>query len=135
METRTLKAPTVNPMAKLGFELLNGVTKVHLNHLKVSGTGSLAAHMAMGDFYDKIGDLADDIIEGYQGATETLLTFPENANLPLMKTAQDCLVYMRELYELVNRVQSTCKYSEINNQLDEVKALINKTKYKLIFLQ
>lgn len=121
-------------VAILGFELLNGVTKVHLNHLLVTGTGSYAAHKAMNEFYDDIGDLADDVIEQYQGASEKLLVFPESFSFPPLKTAQDCVSYLRGLYAKVNQLQDIMPYSEIVNVLDEVKSLINSTKYKLIFL-
>lgn len=121
--------------ADLVFELLNGSTKVHLNHLLVNGQGSYAAHKAMNAFYDALPDIADSLAEGYQGITETLLVYPTIASLPTMTNAEDCVDYLRELYSKVNRVQEACKYSEIKNELDELKSLINSTKYKLIFLK
>jgi hypothetical protein len=131
----TLKRPSKVTHATLGFELLQGSTKVHLNHLLVSGPGSYAAHKAMNDFYDGVADLADDFIEQYQGASEKLMEFPTSCNFPVMKTAADCINYLRDLYDQVNIVQRDCPYSEIVNTLDEVKSLINSTKYKLIFLK
>ena len=134
---RTLKTtsqPATCMYCDLGFELLQGATKVHLNHLLVSGVGSYAAHKAMNEFYDEIADLADDYIEQFQGATEVLMEFPKVYEFPTMKTAKDCVIYLRQLYNKVNMVQSKCEYSEINNTLDVVKSLINSTKYKLIFL-
>lgn len=122
-------------IATLGFELLNGVTKVHLNHLLVTGVGSYAAHNAMGGFYDEVGDLADDLVEQYQGLSEKLLTFPTSVNLPTMKTAEDCIKYLRGLYDLADMVHEACTYSEIQNTIDEIKTLINSTKYKLLFLK
>jgi|688.fasta_scaffold1396792_1 DNA-binding ferritin-like protein len=124
-----------NPIIKLVFELLNGVTKVHINHLRVNGPGAYAAHTAMGGFYDSVGDLADSIAEQYQGATEKIITYPTSVELPTMSTAEDCLSYMGTLYNMVNDAQDYCSYSEINNTLDEVKSLINSTKYKLLFLK
>lgn len=140
MLKRTLKAPAtqgpaVQPMAMLVFELLNGVTKVHLNHLLITGIGSYAAHTAMGAFYDEVGDLADSIAEAYQGLTESLLSYPSSVELPQMKTAEDCVNYLRGLYDQVQAVQDSCSHSEIKNELDNVKTLINSTKYKLIFLK
>lgn len=120
--------------ADLFFELLNSSTKVHLNHLLVSGPGAYAAHKAMNEFYDEVKSLADGLIEGYQGATERLLTFPTSSAFPLMNTGKDCLNYIRGLYVRINQLQAVIPYSEINNTLDEVKSLINSTKYKLIFL-
>jgi DNA-binding ferritin-like protein len=124
-----------NPIVKLVFELLNGVTKVHINHLRVNGPGAFAAHTAMGVFYDEVGDLADSIAEQYQGVTEKIISYPTTAELPTMSTAEDCLSYMRTLYDMVNEAQDYCTYSEIDNTLDEVKSLINSTKYKLLFLK
>jgi DNA-binding ferritin-like protein len=124
-----------NPIVKLVFELLNGVTKVHINHLRVNGPGAYAAHTAMGGFYDSVSGLADDIAEQYQGITEKIITYPTSVELPTMSTAEDCLSYMRTLYEMVDDAQASCDYSELNNTLDEVKSLINSTKYKLLFLK
>jgi DNA-binding ferritin-like protein len=131
----TLKRPSRYSPATLIFELLQGSTKVHLNHLLVTGPGSYAAHKAMGDFYDGVKDLADDYAEQYQGVTEQLLVFPTSCSFPVMKTAQDCVDYLRSLYEMVDIVRRDCGHTEIQNTLDEIKSLINSTKYKLIFLK
>lgn len=131
----TLKRPAKYTPATLGFELLQGSTKVHLNHLLITGSGSFAAHKAMNDFYDDVAELADSFIEQYQGASEKLLDFPTSCMFPKMTTAVECVSYLRTLYEGVNIVQKDCPYSEIINTLDEVKTLINSTKYKLIFLK
>lgn len=120
--------------AEVGFELLNGVTKIHLNHLLITGVGSYAAHKAMNEFYDKIGDFADDLVEQYQGASEKLLQFPQNFSFPMMNNAKDCVSYLRGLYQKINQLQEIMPYSELVNLLDEIKSLINSTKYKLIFL-
>jgi len=132
---RTLKPITIVSHDVLGFELLQGSTKVHLNHLLITGQGSYAAHKAMNSFYDDVADLADNFIEQYQGCTEKLMIFPTSFEFPVMKTADDCISYLRDLYKKVTAVQNECPYSEIKNTLDEVKSLINSTKYKLLFLK
>ena len=132
METRTLsRVPTI---ATLVFELLNASTKIHLAHLSVTGSGSYAAHKALNDFYDEVKSLGDDLAEQYQGITEAILTYPTTADLPKITTAKEAVIYLRGLYTKVNDIQKSCPYSEICNTLDEVKSLINSTKYKLIFL-
>ena len=115
-------------------ELMNARTAFHKLHLKITGTGSFAAHLALGDFYDKIGDLADSIIESYQGCTEKILTLqtPQQTKLDSVDQA---LEFLRDMYKKVDQIQTVCQYSEINNDLDNVKTLINSTKYKLIFLK
>ena len=121
-----------NMMSALVFELLNGVTKIHMAHLK---TTSYAAHIAMGEFYDGVGDFADSLAEQWQGITETLMDFPTSAELPTCKTPEECVKYLRGLYTMCQKVQDSCEHSEILNTTDEVKSLINSTKYKLIFLK
>lgn len=144
MLKRTLKTQAPQQMSQtiqrksdfgvLISEFLESVTSVHKAHLKVTGPGSYAAHTAMGGFYDEIGDLADGIAESYQGLTETLLDIPQ-IQPKTCSTSQDCVDYLNSLYDKVCAAQDACAYSEINNELDNVKTLINSTKYKLIFLQ
>ncbi len=131
-----MKVGTKSPKTvdSLMSDLLESVTVVHKAHLKITGEGSYAAHKAMGEFYDGIGDLADSLIEGYQGLTESLLDLGPGES-PSFKTAKECVSYLNSIYKKVDAVQAVCTYSEINNDLDNVKSLINSTKYKLIFLK
>lgn len=48
----------------------------HRAHLKATGPGSYAAHMALGDFYNAIVDNADSIAEAWQGRSGQLLDIP-----------------------------------------------------------
>mgnify|MGYP003330582853 CR=1 FL=1 len=121
-------------MSTLISEFLESVTSVHKAHLKITGPGSYAAHTAMGAFYDEIGDLADGIAESYQGATETLLNIPATQQASFT-SAGECVNFLNGLYQKVDAAQKACDYSEIINDLDNVKSLINSTKYKLIFLK
>lgn len=121
-------------MGALIADFLESVTSVHKAHLKITGPGSYAAHTAMGGFYDEIGDLADGIAESYQGATETLLDIP-SAQQASFTSAAECVNFLNGLYQKVNAMQKVCEHSEIINDLDNVKSLINSTKYKLIFLK
>jgi len=116
----------------LVFELLNGVTKIHMAHLK---TTSYSAHVAMGDFYDGVGDLADSLAEQWQGISEKLLVFPTTCELPTCDSPEACVKYLKTLYMMCDKVQASCQHSEILNALDDVKSLINSIKYKLIFLK
>ena len=125
---------TKDLMTDLCQELLMSSTKVHISHLLVTGTGSFAAHKAMNEFYDEVADKADTLAEAYQGATERLINFSGKAELPIMKNAKECLAYMRELYARVDTAQKQCKFTEIVNELDGNKLLVDSTKYKLLFL-
>lgn len=122
---------TNNSIGELIAELLHGATKTHMAHLK---TTSFAAHMALGGFYEEIPGLADAVAEQYQGVTENFLSYPD-VSIKSINTPEEAVVYLRELYIKVQKVQDQCMYSEIINELDVIKSLINSTKYKLIFLK
>lgn len=115
-------------------ELMNARTSFHKLHLKVTGTGSYAAHKALNELYDALPDYADTLVEGYQGAAEKLLTYTE-VNPRTLDTVADGVSYLRDIYAMVNKLQGMLPYSEIVNNLDLVKDTINSTKYKLLFLK
>lgn len=108
-------------------------TSIHQLHLKITGPGSYAAHKALNEFYDGMPGLVDSVAEQYQGAREKLLEFPV---VPAYKcgSVQEAISHMKELYTEVVDLQKIMPFSEIVNQLDEVKSLISSTKYKLMFL-
>ena len=120
--------------AALAQDLLNAVTSIHKIHLKITGLGSFAAHKALNEFYDEIGDHADSIVEQFQGAEEKLLEMPNTAPTEL-NSVEETIDYLRTLKDKTAALQSIMPHSEIVNQLDEVKSLIDSTKYKLLFLK
>ena len=120
--------------AELVVEMMHAGTKLHIAHLLVTGVGSYAAHKALNEIYDALPGHADTIAETYQGAAEKLLNYPE-MTLPTIKTADEAVTYLRSLYNKINSLQSIMPYSEIINELDNIKSDINSAKYKLIFLQ
>lgn len=115
-------------------ELMNAGTSFHKLHLKITGTGSYAAHKALNELYDAMPGHADDLAEGYQGASEKLLTYSE-VGARTLDTVEDALVYLRDLTNMVNALQAKMPYSELVNSLDTVKDTINSGKYKLKFLK
>lgn len=115
-------------------ELMNAATAIHKLHLKVAGAGSHAAHLALKEIYDALPDHADTLAEGFQGASEKLLTYKEVAPKTL-NTVAEAIDYLREMTEMVTGLQEKMPYSEIVNDLDMIKSTINSGKYKLIFLK
>jgi DNA-binding ferritin-like protein len=109
------------------------ITSIHQLHLKITGPGSFAAHKALNEFYDGMPDLVDAVAEQYQGAREKLLDFPAVSPYKC-GSVQEAISHMKELYTEVNELQKIMPFSEVVNQLDEVKSLIASTKYKLMFL-
>ncbi len=115
-------------------ELMNAATSFHKLHLKVSGTGSYAAHKALNELYDAMPGHADDLAEGYQGASSKLLTYTDVAPRKL-DTVADAISYLNDITAMVNSLQAKMPYSEIVNDLDTIKSTINSGRYKLTFLK
>jgi DNA-binding ferritin-like protein len=115
-------------------ELMNAATSFHKLHLKVTGTGSYAAHKALNDLYDALPGHADDLAEGFQGASEKLLSCGEAAPRKL-DTVADGIDYLKDMCDMVCKLQDKMPYSEIVNDLDTIKSTINSAKYKLLFLK
>jgi len=115
-------------------ELMNAGTSFHKLHLKVTGVGSYAAHKALNELYDAMPGHADDLAEGYQGASEKLLEYKDEAPRTL-KTVADGIQYIRDIKEMVIALQAKLQYSELINELDNVKSTLDSAKYKLNFLK
>jgi DNA-binding ferritin-like protein len=115
-------------------ELMNAATSFHKLHLKVTGTGSYAAHKALNDLYDALPGHADDLAEGFQGASEKLLSYGEAAPRKL-DTVADGIDYLKDMCDMVCKLQDKMPYSEIVNDLDTIKSTMNSAKYKLLFLK
>jgi DNA-binding ferritin-like protein len=115
-------------------ELMNAAVSFHKLHLKVTGLGSYAGHKALNELYDELPEHADDLAEGFQGAAEKLLSYQDTAPRSL-SSVEEGLAYLREMTQMVNGLQSIMPYSEIVNDLDNVKSTINSIKYKLLFLK
>jgi DNA-binding ferritin-like protein len=115
-------------------ELMCAATSFHKLHLKVTGAGSYAAHKALNELYDALPGHADDLAEGYQGAAEKLLSYSETSPR-ILNSVDDALGYIREIGEMVNKLQAKMPYTEIVNDLDTIKSTLNSTKYKLLFLK
>lgn len=103
----------------------------HKAHLS---TGSYSQHIALGDFYDSIIDLADKLTEAYQGRSDKLL------EIPLMDddAGEDIISDLKKYQDWieVNRYQAAPKEdTPIQNIIDEVVGLFLSTRYKLTRLK
>jgi len=104
----------------------------HRAHLRTTGPGSFAAHEALGGFYAGIIDLADEFIECYQGEYDTLLEIPLLDNEYEGQIA-DVLTQIKAWIQ-DNRREVTDDTS-LQNTLDEVVKLFQRTNFKLLFLE
>ncbi len=115
-------------------ELMNATQSFHKLHLKITGTGSYAAHKALNELYDALPGHADDLAEGFQGASEKLLSYTDVAPRKL-DSVTDAVDYLKDMCDMVCKLQDKMPYSEIVNDLDTIKSTINSAKYKLLFLK
>jgi len=106
--------------------LLHGVTAAHIHHWN---TDSYAQHQALGEFYDKLSDLADTFVEavllekGKIISSEKALFLGENG-LELVK-----YVYA-ETYKY-RYAPGFTQLSEVQNIVDEIAALCRHTEFLL----
>ena len=120
-------------MSNTVIEIMNARTSFHKLHLQVTGDGSYAQHMALNEVYDALPDLVDTVAEGYQGACEVILSYPEKAPVTLT-SIEGAVEYLRELSMEVSELQKVVPHTEVVNNLDLIKDAINTAKYKLLFL-
>ena len=121
-------------VAEFAEEIMLAAVAFHKLHLKVKDLGSYAAHVALNELYDALPGHADDLAEGFQGASEKLLTYTEVAPKTL-NTVAEAIEYLRDITKMVDGLQAKMPYSEIVNDLDTIKSTINSGKYKLLFLK
>lgn len=120
-------------MASFISTLFSSRTQAHIFHLQVTGPGSFAAHSALNSYYDEIIDLADSLVESFQGRYGIVTGYKGEGQW--IENTSDIVKYFEALcmYVEKNRV-SLVQDSYIQNQIDEVVALIESTKYKLVNL-
>lgn len=116
-----------NKYAELCGNLLHCRDVIHLNHWKVRGDGSFAAHEALGDLYDALQDHADDITELIQSYVGVMsITVPQStaeAPLPYLEKTRTMLVSKLKGMET--------EMPDVSNKLQDLIADISKTIYKL----
>ena len=121
-------------MASFISTLMSSRTQAHIFHWRCKGVGVGWMHTALGEYYDGIIDLVDSLVESVQGRYGLLEGFKGEGQF--MEDTSKVIPYFEALcmYVEKNRV-SLPQDSYIQNQIDEIVALIETTKYKLINLQ
>lgn len=106
----------------------------HRAHLRTTGKGSGWRHAALGEFYSSVIDLADKLVEVYQGCELVLIDIPlldnEFPGEPeeSLKKQKDWIKANR--YKAVSREET-----HMQNIIDEIVALYDQTIFKLHFLE
>ncbi len=104
-------------------------TQAHIFHLQ---TNSFAAHKALNEYYDGIIDFVDGLAESFQGRYGIMRGYTSPTTF---KEDDQVITYFEALCKYVESTrQSLPQDSYIQNEIDNVVALIESTKYKLKFL-
>jgi len=117
----------VDPMANLVSKLMLARTVAHMWHWKVK---SFAMHIALGELYDGLTELTDQLMEMYMGSygTEAHIELSD----PNAFSEQDPTEFIRQLHEFLKTEHSLVPQDPfIVNKFEEIQALVSTTKYKL----
>jgi len=94
-------------------------------------TTSFSEHKTMGEFYEGIEDLLDDLSESYAGIYGRLSPYSVE-DLQDWVSTEATIAYYKDCYMwLVSERKSAPQDSFIQNQLDEIEQFIAATLYKL----
>jgi DNA-binding ferritin-like protein len=116
---------------KLASLILSSQIQVHVYHLQ---TKSYAEHKALEGFYSEIGDLADALIEAYQGIYGIIEEYA-SYKITSYKSLAETLKYFTELRSQVEELRKSVQdKSNLQNEIDTIVTLIDSTVYKLKFL-
>ncbi len=106
--------------------LLHGVTAAHIHHWN---TDSYAAHQALGEFYEKLSDLADTFVEATLLEKEKIIS--SDKALFLGENGLELVKYIyAETYKYRN-APGFPQMSEVQNIVDEIAAACRHANFLL----
>ena len=120
-----------NDFPTIVSQLLFSQTQVHIFHLQ---TKSFAEHNALQDYYDRIDDLVDTLIESYQGEFGIIENY-KSFKVESYQDTDQVIAYFEMILNLVKKGRETIESTHLQNIMDEIITLVTKTMYKLKFLK
>lgn len=135
-QEETSKEGDKNTVVKFFSKLFESREVAHIYHLQVkSDPGSHAQHLALGEYYDNIIGLIDDLIEIYQGQFGIVENY-DSINTT-ENTSKNSTEYFESIAQFIKN-EKKC-FPEDESQyfaiIDDILILIWKTLYKLKFLK
>jgi len=104
-------------------KLMEARTATHMMHLM---TDSYARHKALNNFYETIQDQLDVVAEAAFGEYGK----PTSMAISSMKVSVDSEEkYLKDLCSLVQEARDMCKSTNIQNEIDNILTLCDKTLY------
>jgi hypothetical protein len=111
-------------------KLFHSETQVHMFHLQTKSQSSFAEHMALGGYYDEIGDKLDSLIESYQGKYDLIKGY-KAFKFEDYEGSEQLITYFNDLVKMIGEHRKSIKESYLQNQIDGIEELIYSTLYKL----
>lgn len=113
-------------LAELKLRCFYARDEAHIAHLM---TTSYAQHMALNTFYDEMPGLVDDLVESYQGIYGIVedkpnVTMPSGGMIPILVQLRKWIMANRDSVGVPDD-------TELQNDIDAIVSLINRTMYKL----
>lgn len=131
----TIELPNpIQVMASFVSTLFSSRTQAHVFHFRCKGMGAGWMHTALNAYYDGIILLVDGLVESVQGRYGLLEGYKGEGQL--IEDVTKAVQYFEALCLYVEKNRGSLPQdSYIQNQVDEIVALIETTKYKLVNLQ
>lgn len=115
-------------MATFLSTLLNSGTNAHFFHW---ATNSYSQHVALGDFYEQVIDLTDELAEAYFGVYGQIKEFPNTYHEP-----KEPIKYLESLQSFIKEARPDLpQETELVQLIDNIADLVDTTVYKLKFLK
>ena len=114
----------MNPIGEFVLTLLHAVTNTHILHWKALVKKNYPEHVILGEFYPTLDKLVDGLMESMMGGYDVEPNFSDEYYRPASTSIEE----LTDLKEFVkeNRFELP-QESEIQNQVDEIAALLNQT--------
>ena len=123
-------------MERIASMFFHSRTQAHIFHTRVTGEGSLGAHLALQSYYEGIVPLIDGLVETYQGQYG-LIEYKEVTGVDNDASKENMIKYFDNLCKFLakERQDEKLQMSWLQNDLDNIASLLYSTKYKLTYLQ
>lgn len=120
-------SPTDTMMANLMGNLTHAQNTARMWHWKVK---SFSLHMALGELYEGLSDMMDDLMEMYMGRYGTDAHIPMSDPNPFSE--QDPLEFIRQLDAFLDSEERRLPQEGfIVNKYQELQGMVSKIKYKM----
>ena len=102
---------------------------LHLTHLYQEDF-KLSTHLALGEAYDAILGLTDELVECYTGIYGRV-----EISIPASSKTSDPLKYLQSAYQSIEVMRKSVSETFLQNIIDEIQAALARTLYKLRFVK